>query len=65
MESDESTNAVEYIRSELAKTKSTTWRRAFQKFALAALGSILWVGGFIAAAISLKTEEPSIRQNNL
>lgn len=65
MELDQSSDAVEYIRSELAKTKSTTWRRAFQKFALAALGSIPWVGGFIAAAISLKTEEPNIRQNNL
>ncbi|KFO66359.1 hypothetical protein ER57_17950 [Smithella sp. SCADC] len=65
MVSDESTNAVEYIRSELVKTKSTTWRRAFQKFALAALGSIPWVGGFIAAAMSLKTDEASIRQNNL
>ena len=64
-ESEENTSTVEYIRSELAKTKSTTWRRAFQKFALAALGSIPWVGGFIAAAVSLKAEEPDIRQNNL
>jgi hypothetical protein len=65
METNENTDAIEHIRAELAKTKSTTWRRAFQKFALAALGSIPWVGGFIAAAVSLKTEEPGIRQNSL
>ncbi len=65
MESQENTDAVEYIRSELAKTNSQTWRRALQKFALAALGSIPWVGGFIAAAVSLKTEAPEIRQDNL
>ena len=65
MESQEATDAVEYIRAELAKTKSSTWRRALQKFALAALGSIPRVGGFIAAAVSLKTEEPGIRQNIL
>jgi len=65
MEPEENTSAIEHIRSELAKTKSTTWGRAFQKFILAALGSIPWVGGFVAAAVSLKTEEPGIRQNNL
>jgi hypothetical protein len=65
MESQENNDAVEYIRTELAKTKSTTWRRALQKFALAALGSIPWVGGFIAAAVSLKTDESGIKQNNL
>jgi hypothetical protein len=56
---------VDYYRSEIAKTSQSTKRRAFEKFALAALGSIPWVGGFISAAISLKTEEGSIRQNNI
>ena len=56
---------VEYYRSEIAKTSQSTKRRAFEKFALAALGSIPWVGGFISAAISLKTEEGSIRQNDI
>jgi hypothetical protein len=65
IESLEEQEAVERIRSEIAKTSSSSWRRAFQKFALAALGSIPWVGGFIAAAVSLKTEEPKIRQENL
>jgi len=61
--SDEKT--VDYYRSVIAKTSPSTRRRAFEKFALAALGSIPWVGGFISAAISLKTEEGSIRQNNI
>ena len=60
---DEST--VEYYRSEIAKTTKSTKRRAFEKFALAALGSIPWVGGFISAAISLKTEEGSLRQESI
>jgi hypothetical protein len=65
MEPQENNDSVEYIRTELAKTKPTTWRRALQKFVLAALGSIPWVGGFIAAAVSLKTDESGIKQNNL
>ncbi|MBI5601735.1 MAG: hypothetical protein HY879_00105 [Deltaproteobacteria bacterium] len=65
MESQENFDAVECIRTELAKTKLTTWRRTLQKFALAALGSIPWVGGFIAAVVSLKTDESGIKQNNL
>ena len=58
-------NQVDYYRSEIANTYQSTKRRAFEKFALAALGSIPWVGGFISAAISLKTEGGSIRQNNI
>ncbi len=65
---DESTNSdsiIEYIKSELSKASPSTRKRAFEKFVLAALGSIPWVGGFISAAVSLKTEEGSIRANNL
>jgi hypothetical protein len=40
-------------------------KRIFEKFALAALGSIPRVGGFISAAVSLKTEEGSIKADNL
>jgi hypothetical protein len=58
-------NTVEYYRSEIAKTSPSTKRRVFEKFVLAALGSIPWVGGFISAAISLKTEEASLRQEML
>ena len=57
--------AIQYIRGELAKVSPSKRRRIFEKFALAALGSIPWVGGFISAAISLKTEEGGIQQDNL
>lgn len=65
MEPEENNSSIEFIRSELNKTKSTTWRRAVQKFTLAALGSIPWVGGFVAAAVSLKMEQKGVQQNHL
>jgi hypothetical protein len=57
--------AVEFIQTELAKAAPNTRRRIIEKFVLAALGSIPWVGGFISAAVSLKTEEGEIRTDNL
>jgi hypothetical protein len=57
--------ALEFIRSELSKGPPTRRRRIFEKFALAALGSIPWVGGFLSAAVSLKTEEGDLRANQL
>jgi hypothetical protein len=57
--------AIEFIRDELAKASPSTWRRAFEKFVLAALGSIPWVGGFISAAVSLKMEEGKTRATNM
>ncbi len=56
---------LEYFRSEISRTTSSKRKRALEKFALAALGSIPWVGGFIAAALSLKTEEPAERREYL
>ena len=56
---------VEEIRSELAKLNPDFKKRALEKFALAALGSIPWVGGFISAAVNLKTEEDSLKTDNL
>lgn len=49
--------SIEFLRTELARSSPSTKRRVFEKFALAALGSIPWVGGFISAAVSLKMEE--------
>jgi hypothetical protein len=57
--------AFEFIRTELAKSAPNNRRRLLEKFVLAALGSIPWVGGFISAAVSYKTEEGGIRTNNL
>jgi len=56
---------VENIRSELAKAEPSGRRRILEKFALAALGSIPWIGGFLSAAASFKAEEGSIKQDSL
>lgn len=53
------------IRSELEKLNPDLKKRALEKFALAALGSIPWVGGFISAAVNLKTEEGSLKLDSL
>jgi hypothetical protein len=63
--SDYEQKAIEFIRTELAKAAPTNRRRIIEKFVLAALGSIPWVGGFISAAASYKAEEASIRTDNL
>ncbi|MBK7107417.1 MAG: hypothetical protein IPH62_19295 [Ignavibacteriae bacterium] len=57
--------AIEFIKTELIKTSPKNWQRMVEKFVLAALGSIPWVGGFISAAVSYKTEESGIKTNNL
>jgi hypothetical protein len=57
--------AIELIRSELAKASPSKRRRIYEKFALAALGSIPWVGGFLSAAVSLKMEEGEGLANEL
>jgi hypothetical protein len=62
--SDEMT-IIERLREELAKSEPTRKKRVMEKFVLAALGSIPWVGGFLSAAASYKAEEGSIKQNNL
>lgn len=57
--------AVAEIRSALAKTSVSPRRRVVEKFILAALGSIPWVGGFISAAASLKTDQRGMAKDNL
>lgn len=64
-ESDNSGSEIERIRDELAKVTPSTKKRALEKFGLAALGSIPWVGGFISAAASLKTEEGTLKTDSL
>jgi hypothetical protein len=60
-----SCDAVEGIKKELEASAPSKKKRIFEKFALAALGSIPWVGGFISAAVSLKTEAGDIKADNL
>jgi hypothetical protein len=57
--------AIAQIQGALAKTSISTRRRVVEKFILAALGSIPWVGGFISAAASLKTDQRGIDKDNL
>jgi hypothetical protein len=56
---------IDMIQRELADISPTTKKRALEKFGLAALGSIPWVGGFISAAASLKTEENTLKIDSL
>lgn len=58
-------NIVDKLRSELAKSEPTRRRRIIEKFVLAALGSIPWVGGFLSAAASYKAEEETLRQDSM
>jgi len=57
--------AIEFIRSELKKTTPSRRRLILEKFALAAMGSIPWVGGFISASVSLKMEQGGIHRDSL
>jgi hypothetical protein len=62
---DDEQALVERISAELAKIEPTKRRRLAEKFLLAALGSIPWIGGFLSAAANFKTEEGAVRQNTL
>lgn len=56
---------VEKLRSELAKSEPSRRRRIIEKFVLAVLGSIPWVGGFLSAAASYKAEDETLKQDSL
>jgi len=56
---------IEAIKAEISEQQGTRRGRFAQKFFLAALSSILWVGGYLSAAASLKSEEASSRVSEL
>lgn len=56
---------AELIRGQIAELTPSGRKRFFQKFLLAALGSIPWVGGFIGTMASLRTEAPDLRADDL
>jgi hypothetical protein len=58
-------NGIEQIRQDLIRSTPTKRRRTYEAFALAALGSIPWVGGFMSAAASLKFGEDEIKRDSL
>jgi len=57
--------AVEYLRAELANATPTMRRQIVEKFVLAALGAIPWIGGFLSAAASIKTEQGAQQADSL
>jgi hypothetical protein len=56
---------VEQIRQAITKARLSPRRRAFEKFFLAALGSIPWVGGFLSVAAELKLQEHDTQETSL
>lgn len=60
-----SEKSVEQITSELAATGSSKSRRIGEKFVLAAIGAIPWVGGVIAAAASIRSDEAAAKSDDL
>jgi hypothetical protein len=56
---------VEQLRSEIAKGTTSKRRRIGAKFLMAAIGSIPWVGGFLAAAASIPGDESETRSDDL
>lgn len=58
-------DAIPGISSELAKDRSSQQRRITEKFVIAALGAIPWVGGFIAAAAQIAGDEAGVKSDHL
>ena len=56
---------IAHLRSELSKSEPSRRKRIIEKFILAALGSIPWIGGFLSAAAEFKAEEGGIKQDSL
>jgi hypothetical protein len=61
----EESQALEVLKAALAAAPSGRRQRIIEKFILAALGSIPWVGGFLSATASLQAEEAAARTNNI
>lgn len=58
-------SAVARIQSELVAGQTSRRRRVGEKFILAAIGSIPWVGGFLSSLATLKNEETADRNDDL
>jgi hypothetical protein len=57
--------AIEFIRAELAATAPSDRRRLIEAVLVAALGSIPWVGGFLAAAAAYKSQGDEMKKDGL
>ena len=58
-------DAIEAIRAELEEGKSSRGRRIGEKFFMAALSAIPWIGGLIAAAASIPSDEAAKKSDDL
>jgi len=47
---------IESMRAEIEKAEASDTKRPIEKFVLAALSSIPWIGSFVSAAASLRSE---------
>jgi len=56
---------IESMRAEIEKAEASGTKRPIEKFILAALSSIPWIGSFVSAAASFKSEEETHQQNYL
>src|SRR5437762_11484046 len=59
------TSEIEAIRTELGARGSSKGRRISEKFVIAAIGAIPWVGGFLAAAAAIPADEAAERSDDL
>ena len=62
---NDQSNTIKDFGSELEILSTSTRRRVLEKFVLAALGSIPWVGGFLSAAAEFNFEEGGIKEDSL
>ncbi|MGB6973417.1 MAG: hypothetical protein WBD67_01910 [Terracidiphilus sp.] len=62
---DQTDELIETIRAELSNAEPTARKRILEAIALAALETIPWVGGFLAAAASVKLDEGTARRDSL
>ena len=53
------------MRAEIERAEASGTKRPIEKFVLAALSSIPWIGRFLSAAASLRSEEETNRHNYL
>lgn len=57
--------AIEAIASELDKDRTSRTRRIAEKFLVAALGSLPWVGGLLAVLAEIRADEAEVKANAL
>jgi hypothetical protein len=62
---EQSGGVLATIKAELEAASPSRRQRILEAIALAALGSIPWVGGVLSAAATFKTGEASVRQDDL